>query len=183
MDLGVFRRKKAAFWAWIVLPALTVVVVYNSLDVTCTYVEDHLHRRQAVLGILSDVEERLGVAKDVVCGFAVMGNGNTTAAEDISTRITELARRHRFTINSLRVQDGSELKKKASPALHIELKGEGGILSLMKFLNELQSPQHLTVIDRASMHLQSRGAKGEASYEMELHIHCFRDALQGDDDA
>ncbi|MBL7075959.1 MAG: hypothetical protein ISS31_00675 [Kiritimatiellae bacterium] len=183
MDLGIFRRRKATFWAWIVLPALTVIVVYNALDVYCTSVEDQLYRRKAMLGIMNDVEERMSVAKDVVCGFAVMGDGHTSAAEDVSMRITELARRHRFTINSLRVKDGVETLKSASPALYIELKGEGDILSLMQFLNELQSPQHLTVIDGALMQLQRQGDKSSVTYKTELDIRCFRDALQGGDDA
>jgi len=183
MDLGIFRRKKAIFWAWIVLPALCVVVAYNALNVHCTFVEDELHRREAVLSILSDVEQRMSVAKDVVCGFAVMGNGHTTAAEDISSRITELARRHRFMINSLRVKDASPTDKEASPALYIELSGVGDILSLMQFLNELQSPQHLTVIDSASLQLQRRVADEEARYKGAFDVRCFRDALQGEDDA
>jgi len=183
MDLGIFIRRKATFWAWIVLPALTVVVVFNSLNVTCTHVEYELHRRKAVLGILNDVEQRMSVAKDIVCGFAVAGNGRTTAAEDISSRISELGHRHQFMINSLRVKDASEINQGSSAALHVELEGEGDILSMMQFLNELQSPQHLTIIDSASMRMQRGADKTEAIYRTELEIRCFRDALQGGDDA
>jgi hypothetical protein len=182
MDLGIFRRRKATFWAWIVLPALFVVVAFSSLNVYCTFVEDRLARRKAVLSILNDVEQRMSVAKDVVCGFAVIGNGRTTAAEDVSTRITELAHRHEFMINSLRVKDDAEISKDSAPALHIELKGEGDILSMMQFLNELQSPQHLTVIDGASMHLQRGDKAAMPTYKTDLDVRCFRDALQGGDD-
>lgn len=183
MDLGIFRRRKATFWAWVVLPALAVTVLFNSLNVYCTFVEDRLQRRKAVLGILNDVEERMSVAKDVVCGFAVIGNGSSTAAEDVSTRIAELARRHHFMINSLRVKSANEVKQESVPALHIGLKGEGDILSLMQFLNELQSPQHLTVINSGLIQLQRRGDNSEATYKAELDIRCFRDALGGGDDA
>jgi hypothetical protein len=53
----------------------------------------------------------------------------------------------------------------------------------MQFLNELQSPQHLTVIDSASLVLQRRGDGTDASYKTGLDIRCFRDALPGGDDA
>jgi hypothetical protein len=182
MDLGVFRRKKATFWAWIVLPALCVVVGYRVMHVYCLYVEDRLERRQAVLGILEDVEQCMSVSKDVVLGFAMMGDRRTPAAEDVSSRISELARRHGFMINSLRVKDARATDEDTSRALEIDLKGEGDVLSLMQFLNELQSPQHLTVIDGASLHLKQRGAGTAARYTTELSVRCFRDALQGGND-
>ncbi|MBT3296745.1 MAG: hypothetical protein HN919_22315 [Verrucomicrobia bacterium] len=182
MDLGVFRRKKATFWAWIVLPALCVIVGYQVMHVYCLYVEERLERRQAVLSILDDVEQCMNVSKDVVLGFAMMGDRRTPAAEDVSSRISELARRHDFMVNSLHVNESRETGDESSRALEIDLKGEGDILSLMQFLNELQSPQHLTVIDGASLHLKQRGAGTAASYTTELTVRCVRDALQGGND-
>ncbi|NQU40782.1 MAG: hypothetical protein HQ523_12580 [Lentisphaerae bacterium] len=186
MDLGVFRRRRATFWAWLVLPALCDIVCYSALHVYCRYVEDRLNRREAVLGILEDIEQRMAVAKDVVCGFAMMGDSQALAAADVSSRISELARRHAFTINSLRVkQDIDSVGTTAaapSPSLEIELKGEGDLLSLMQFLNELQSPQHLSIVDGASIHLGRRRAEAAPKYEVELTVRCFRDALQGEDD-
>ena len=182
MDLGVFRRKKATFWAWIVLPALCVIVGYQVIHVYCLYVEEQLERRQAVLGILDDVEHCMSVSKDVVLGFAMMGDSRAPAAENVSSRISELARRHDFMVNSLRVNEPMETGGEQSRALEIDLKGEGDILSLMQFLNELQSPQHLTVIDGASLRLKQRGAGSAATYTTELTVRSVRDALQGGND-
>lgn len=183
MDLGVFRRKKETFWAWIVLPILSVVVAYHALNVYCRFVEQRLHQRQAILGILDDVEQRMNVAKDVVCGFAMIGDGGTVAAEDINSRITDLARRHDFTINALQVKDPEKAPKAGAHALLVSVKGEGNILALLQFLNELQNPQRLTVVDSASMYLRTQGDGGSAVYETELTVRCFLDALQGGRDA
>ena len=179
MDLGVFRRKRATFWAWIVLPALLVVVSYCALHVYCRYAENQIDRREAVLGILGDVEHRLNVAKDVVCGFAMLGDVQTPVAADVSSRISELAARHAFTLNSLQVNQSDDDKTSASRSLEIELKGVGDMLALMQFLNELQSPQHLTVVEGAAMRLQRQQSEDAPRYEVELTVRCCRDALQG----
>ncbi len=181
MDLGVFRRKKATFWAWLVLPALCVAVAFQAFHVTCLFVEDRLQRRQAVLGILSDVEQRMDVAKDVVLGFAAMGGGRA-AAGNVNSRITELARRHHFVVNSLQVKDSTENSEEGARALEIDLKGEGDILSLMQFMNELQSPQHLTIVDGATIRLKRQTSGVSAVYNSELSVRCFHDALQGGGD-
>lgn len=184
MDLGIFRRNKSTFWAWIVLPALAVVVAYSVSNVYCASVEDRLYRRKAVLGILNDVEAHMKIAKDVVCAFAVMGGGQATAAEDVSTRMSELARRRGFRIDSLQVKDlvnTVTTDEETSQALTIEMQGEGDMLALMQFMNDLHSPQHLTVVDSALLKLQRRGSKTETHYMAELMVRCLRGTCEEGD--
>ena len=65
--------------------------------------------------------------------------------------------------------------------LIIALQGEGDVVAVMQFLNELQSPQYLTLLDEATMQLKS-GSGGGALYKLDLNIRCFSDTLGGRDD-
>lgn len=181
MDLGVFLRRKTTFWAWLVLPLAGLLVVYHTLDVYCELAEERLERRRAVLGMMPEIEGCLTLAKDVVCGFSVLGGSRGAAIADAGTRTGELARRHGVVINSISVKETAGAKTVASNAVDVEIKSDSSLLALLNFLNELHSPRHLALVRGGTMHLAD--VDGEPRYEAELIIRCFRDVLEGGPDA
>ncbi len=180
MDLGVFVKRKATFWAWLLLPLLAMLVLYHALNVHCTLVEERLARRRMVLGLVPQIQGRLGVARDVVQGFAMQGKDRASMVGDAGTRTGEIARRNGVTINSLRVDEPDPLKQPNSKMISVELKGEGSLLSLLSFLNELHSPLHLSLVQSGTLQLSS--GVGDVIYETELTVRCFQESSGGGPD-
>jgi hypothetical protein len=184
MDLGLFRRSKTAFWAWVILPGALVAVVLYVVHVYCSYVDEVLQRRLAFDKLLPDLTHRVAMARDVMAGCSLMPKGESLAAEALSAKLNDAAQRCGFVINSVRVDkvepEGktklSLLKKPAKtvtalPALQVTVQGEGLLAAIVKLVAEVQGPQTLVTVESAKV--RAKRLIPEPMYEGEFVFVCY----------
>lgn len=173
MDLGMFRRSRTAFTGWIILPLVLVCVAFYLVHVYCSAVEQGLKRRRDFLDVLPDMQRRLTVSEDIVNGFALTGQGNGEAIDVLGAQVHSMARRHDFVINSLRIDKLADQSTEEILVLEIAIKGEGVLLELIRFLNDLQRPQTLALLEECRLQVSKVSADPVYDVEMTLRCHCI----------
>jgi len=153
MDLGLFRRRRVVFWLWIVGPLLAAVVVHYSVFLYCGRMSAMLQERQALASILPGLQESLSASQAAIDTFPSVRATATDARAALTTRVSELSTKHGFVANSLRISSLTE----SGPVqkLEVTIEGEGRLLSIMKFVNDLQTPESLMSLVGASLRINA----------------------------
>ena len=141
MDLGLFRRRRHVFWLWIVCPAIAVVGIHYAIFSYNRHVSESLQELRAMAELLPYMEESLAESELEIDRFDSIRITAAQAQASLNTRISNIASRNGFELSNLRINS----LPPAGPIhmLEIEVAGKGGILYIMKFTNELQSPESL----------------------------------------
>ena len=141
MDLGLFRRRRYAFWLWIVCPLIAIVSVHYGVFSYNRHVSEDLQELRAMAAILPSMEDSLAESEVEIDRFDSIRITAAQAQASLNTRISSIASRNGFELSNLRINS----LPPAGPIhkLEIEVAGKGGMLSIMKFTNALQSPESL----------------------------------------
>jgi hypothetical protein len=186
MDLGIFRRSKAVFSLWVVLPLLTVLSVDLGSAGFCCWAKKRLSDNRALFRTIADLSE----SRDDVVGSMELVLKNDAAlpgtTEEISSWLADITPYTKFTVETLSVSksNGTVQKSRSSisrrrskdkpaeaphssvPYLSVTLKGRGSYMSLIKFLRSLES-EHL-MVSISGLRVRAEGYEGAGGYMCDL---------------
>lgn len=163
MDLGIFRRSKAVFSLWVILPLVTVVTVDAGSAGFCYWAKRRLAENRELLRTIGDLSDSTRAVSESLAKVLKNDEGLPATTEEISSWLDNITPQSKFTVETLSVvkSNGSAAttrlpaskKRKgkstsddysAVPYISVTLKGSGSYLSLIKFLRSLES-EHLMV--------------------------------------
>jgi len=112
-----------------------------------------LQEQGAMAALLPDMAQSLETADTAIDGFPAIRATAADARSALTTRISELSQQHNFLANNVRIKS----LKESGPIqrLEVTIEGEGRLLSIMKFVNDLQTPESLMSLVRASVRVNS----------------------------
>jgi hypothetical protein len=153
MDLGLFRRRRIGFWLWIVCPLLAAASIHFSVFLYCQRMAGMLQEQKAMAALLPDMAGALDNANSIVDEFPAIRATAAEARSALTTRISELSLQHNFLANNVRIKSLTA----AGPVqkLEVSIEGEGQMLAIMKFVNDLQTPESLMALVRANIRVNA----------------------------
>jgi hypothetical protein len=142
MDLGLFKRRRSVFWLWIVVPLILAISVHYTVFLYSQHTAKTLQERRTMARLLPDLVDVLALSESSLEAFPSIRATAPQARSALNTRVSELSAKHNFTANSVRINS----LPPAGPVQHLEvaIEGEAGLLSIMQFVNDLQSPESLS---------------------------------------
>jgi len=151
MDLGVFRRSRVGLWAWLVLPAVLVAVMFGVTTLYLSSISRRLDRRKEFLENLPEIQRALGVTQEVLSGFDTALRAPDGADPELRALLNATAVEVGFTINSLSTEDlatGNSIDKGGVKA---KVQGVANMGAIVALFNELQQPAKTFVVDSLSI--------------------------------
>jgi hypothetical protein len=151
MDLGLFKRRRYAFWLWLVCPLVALVAAHLVVYSYCRHISEVLQEQRAMAVFLPFMEDALSASERDIDRFSTIRNTAAQAQATLNTRISKIASQHGFELSTLRINS----LKPAGPInkLEIEVEGRGGVLAIMKFTSALQSPESLMALIESSIRI------------------------------
>jgi hypothetical protein len=141
MDLGLFRRRRFVFWMWVICPLVLAVVIHYSVYFYSQRMAGMLQEQRAMAGLLPELSGALALSRSVTDTFPHVRATAAEARASLTTRISELSNQHGFLANNVRIS--SLPAEGAMHRLEVTIDGEGRLLSIMKFVNDLQTTDSL----------------------------------------
>lgn len=173
MDSGVFSRRRAMVWCWVWLPVLLIGGAEWAIQASMSRTALEVVRLQHMGDLLvPKAGERLEKAESLLDQFHFKNKSDSLTAESMSAKLNECAHRHGFTIDLLRFQNAPAGGGKL-PGVVVELEGTGGIVPLLCWLNEMQQPGNLLVLDAASVHLLRTLPEPEYGVKLQFRFFSF----------
>lgn len=153
MDVGVFSYRRTVLWAWGLLP----ILVLAGIHVVGTTVSRELNRaaaaRREALRRLPDLDAREGRIDSLEAAFGLREAPAADGRDGIGARLNEAAQASAFRINSIMLERTAAIIPGFRETLRISIEGEGSLLELVRFMDGVQQPQHLTVVGSAVVRL------------------------------
>lgn len=153
MDLGLFRRRQSVFWLWVVCPLIAAAGIHYAVFLYCRHMAEMLQQQGAMALLLPDMVGALATAEDAINRFPAIRATAADARSALTTQISELSLQHNFLANNIRIkslQESGPVQK-----LEIVIEGEGRLLSIMKFVNDLQTLESLMSLVRANVRINT----------------------------
>lgn len=153
MDLGLFRRRRSVFWLWVICPLVAAAGIHYAVFFYCRHMAEMLQEQGAMAALLPDMVDSLETADDAVNSFPAIRATAADARSALTTRISELSLQHDFLANNVRIKSLTE----SGPIqkLEVTIEGEGRLVSIMKFVNDLQTPESLMSLVRAHIRISA----------------------------
>lgn len=153
MDVGIFTRGRFIFWCWILLPALLVGGAQCAVYLYGRLTAEALENRRTSMAVVPELKRKVAAVDLLMKRLAPGRSGEMPTIEVLSTRVNDCAQRFGFSLNLLvfhppKVESGDTL-----PAVKVEVEGEGALVPLLSWLDEMQRPEHLLILDTASVRL------------------------------
>lgn len=150
MDLGVFRRNRMIFLAWILCPLLLITAVHVATVVYRGRAGQAMEDRKQALALVPGLQQRLRVADETLDGFVVEMKEGQGAAEYVGDLVSRAAQESGFVVNALTVDSDRVRERPSGVAVDVTIKGESPYRAVLRFVNELQRPEHLVTLRDAS---------------------------------
>lgn len=153
MDLGLFRRRRSVFWLWVICPLVAAGGIHFSVYLYCGRMAEMLQEQGAMAALVPDMADSLETADTAISSFPAIRATAADARSALTTRISELSLEHDFLANNVRIKSLTE----SGPVqkLEVTIEGEGRLLSIMKFVNDLQTPESLMSLVRSSIRINA----------------------------
>ena len=191
MDLGLFRRSRAQFWAWIGGPILVIVVATYALQSYSGRVERALTERRSLTEVIPEMQIQLGAAKETLQRFALVPPTRSDATERVRARMNRCAEQSGFIVNALNVEQpdataprkptGVRGRKPApakaaapddtTPFLEVTVNGEGALPAVLRFMDEALGSTSLVTAESAALKM-TRNVP-EPFYTAQLVLRCY----------
>jgi hypothetical protein len=173
MDAGVFSNRRAVLWAWILAPLLLLTALHVGVGAVTRRLDRAVARRRLALRQFPELEARNArvVALERQSGLAAAPSG--TVSDLLGLRLNEAAQRHGFRVNARRLERlaGPQLAG-ARSGLRAAVEGEGSLLVLAQYLDDLQRPENLIVLQKAVIRLARLDP--EPVYAVQLVLHGYQ---------
>jgi hypothetical protein len=154
MDLGIYKRSRLLFWAWILTPLAAIAGLYLSVRLFSNTIHRTLDRHHAFVKLLPDLDSQITRAKTLLEQFEVTLDDNTATLDALHSALQEVAARTGFVIDAVSVKPaGAEEHIGAITASTISIKGQGSLYATMSFCHRIQSDHRLLVMDTAELKL------------------------------
>jgi hypothetical protein len=191
MDLGVFRRSKAVFSLWLLLPLFTVIAIDLGSAGFCFWAKRSLLQNRDMMQTIGELTESRQRAEDALAALVQKDGALPATSQEISSWLDEVAPRSEFTLETLSVikSDGSAQKsksrksrrkrkqqdvskpKKLVPYIGVTLKGRGSYLSLVRFIRDLES-QYL-LVHVTGIGIRAQGDDKSGTYLCDLTFNVY----------
>ena len=192
MDLGVFRRSKAVFSLWLLLPLFTVIAIDFGSAGFCFWAKRSLLQNRDMMQTIGDLAESRQRAEDALAALVQKDGALPATSQEISSWLDEVASRSEFTVETLSVikSDGSAQKSKSRisrrkqkqkkdvskpqalvPYIGVTLKGQGSYLSLVRFIRDLES-QYL-LVHVTGIGIRAQGYDKSGTYVCDLTFNVY----------
>jgi len=191
MDLGLFRRTRVQFAAWLAGPIVVIAASYYALHAYCEHVERTLTDRRTLTEVVPEMQIQLKAAKETLRHFETTPASRNDATELVRARISRHAQEAGLVINSLSVMQPDELfakkpelarNRKAgaakpagiedrTPFLAVSVTGEGTLPAVLRFMDQAMGPQSLVVPETAV--LETTHNEAEPQYTAEFLLRCY----------
>jgi hypothetical protein len=142
MDLGLFKRRRSIVWLLIVCPLMAAAGIHYTVFLYSQHTAKALQERRAMATLLPDLVDALALSESFLESFPALHATAAGARSALTTRVSELSAKHNFTANRVRIN--SLTTSGPVHQLEVSIEGEGSLLSIMKFVNELQAPESLS---------------------------------------
>ena len=166
MDAAIFRRSKVELLAWIVTPALLLLLVAIMFQVTWRGMKQDLADRVAFIEMLPGLEADHAASRDLLAMFV-------TGLEDIDPALDALAARinsnaeGRLTIEEVRLAEAKD-EDFGVAVLRASLQGVGELMPLMQFLADMRASGGLVGV--TALQLRAMTVDPNPRYEFELEL-------------
>lgn len=191
MDLGIFRRSRAVFGAWILVPLLAITAVDIGTAGFCFSVKRKLVESRAALRTIDKLTASRARAEQALEEAAKSETGIPTAEEEVSGWIDRIAPLSDFKIETLSVnrsQDSlnkvpsavsrrrrrtgeSAVEKKGLAFIRVTLKGKGSYRSIASFIRDLEA--ECAMIHVSELSIQREGSTLESPCVCELTFNIY----------
>jgi len=171
MDLGVFKRSRVDFLAWILCPVLLIAALHFGTRSYCKHVNASVAWRRAFVDEMPDLDKRLSAAKASVDRFVEATQAHAESLETLSERLSALADGCGFSINEVAVNEWEGATSVDAGIVEVELEGEGRWLDIAQFMDLVQGPEGLVTIEMGRLRLVQQGR--QARYKCELKLRFY----------
>lgn len=154
MDVGIFLRSRSRLQLWLLTPPTLLVLIAVVGAWYVDRIERQLEWRRSFLEVAPELRAVAGKTRETIRSNFLIFRNNEEAREQLNGIVVERARAVGFTINSMAVDESPP----NSGTLRMALHGEGSLVSLLDFANEIQKPEYLLVLDSCIVQLLRRQA-------------------------
>ena len=158
VDLGFFKRSRVDFWAWLVGPILLATVIHVSARVHHGNVDASLEWKKTFVRTVPGIEGKLDQANRVIDNFESHPVTTPSARELLGESIDAIARNCEFVVESLSIDRGITKEADHVAVLEVEVRGEGQLLNMTKFMDQLQEVDDLMDVASARIRVKNFAA-------------------------
>lgn len=141
MDLGLFMRNRLGLRVWAVTPISLLIVSAVTVGTYCHQLETQRQQRAVALQLVPELEAQIHALREVGATFAVSTQDWSQAESGVRSQVNAAAQRASFAINSLGLEQKATLDGVQSPGIEVLVEGEGDLVAVVSFFNELQQPE------------------------------------------
>lgn len=153
MDVGIFTRGRFLFWCWILVPMLLVIGAQCAVCLYSRLATEALAARRISVAVVPELKREVAAVDLLLKRFAPGRSGEMPTIEVLSTRVNDCAQRHGFIIDQLLFQPPKLESGDTMPTVKVEIEGQGALVPLLSWLDEMQRPEHLLILDTACVRL------------------------------
>ncbi len=169
MDLGVFNRRRVVLWCWILVPVLVIGGTEWTLQTCARRAAVSLaHGRSLSRSLIPEAEGRLKTADTLLGCFQLKSKDEGQIVEALTARINEGAHRHGLSIDLMRFQPATAASGGRAPGMVLDLECVGGLAPLLTWMDEIQRPENLLIMEKATLHLER--VKPTPVYGMKIQV-------------
>ena len=154
MDVGIFIRSRSRLQFWLLTPPLLLLFIALAGGWYVNRIEGQLEWRRGFLEVAPELRAAAGNARDTIRENFLVFRNNEEAREQLNGIVVDRARAVGFTINSMSIDESPP----NSGTLRIVIHGDGSLVSVLEFANEVQRPEYLLTLDSCMLQYLRRQA-------------------------
>ncbi len=144
MDTSIFIRTRWHVWAWRVAPLAAAVLAGTGGALYCARCRQDIQWRRTFFEVMPELRTTLEVAVGTISNGFRLSRSSAEARERLSVALTEAAQRHKFTVNSLQIEEA----KGGGGALQATVRGDALFAAMVRFAAEVERPENLLTVDQ-----------------------------------
>ncbi len=169
-DFGMFGRRRTAFWLWVVLPPVLVIAVAIARAAFARHLSETERKYTEAVRAIPEMESSLKALQFTADRLKTSASEDDLTTESFGHKLHSAAARSALTVNALSADKAGESGNALS--IRANLRVEGSLISILSFLNTLQSNGARVTVDAAR--LRATRLEPALQYELDVVLRAYR---------